>query len=175
MAAFGTLIGSAVAIVVALIVASFLPDTALLTLTTIPVEPIAVVAGLPLVYLAFRVLEARDPRRFVAGYLVAAVSWFLVLYPNIAALPLPSVLVNAYQGIVPTYLYAFQFPVSTVARGSETPLLTPTLAVLAVALVLTCLVVAYSAWAWRAALADSSASDAESDADADGLARTGGA
>jgi hypothetical protein len=176
VAAFGTLIGAAIAIVVALIVASLLPDTPLLTLTTIPVEPIAVVVALPLVYLAFRVLEATDPRRFVAGYLVTAVGWFLVLYPNIAALPLPSVLVNAYQGILPTYLYAFQFPVSTLARGTSTPLLTPTLAVLLVALVVTCLVVAYSAWAWRVALADSSVSGDEGiDPDADGLARTGGA
>ena len=61
-------------------------------------------------------LGARDPRRFVAGLVVAAVGWFVVLYPNIAALPLPASIVNAYQGILPTYLYAFQFPVSTIDR-----------------------------------------------------------
>ena len=44
---------------------------------------------------------------------MAAVGWLWSLYPNIAALPLPSTVVNAYQGLLPTYLYAFQFPVST--------------------------------------------------------------
>ena len=39
--------------------------------------------------------------------------WFVVLYPNIAALPLPDTIVNAYQGLLPTYLYAFQFSVNT--------------------------------------------------------------
>ena len=63
-------------------------------------------------------------------------------------------IVNAYQGILPTYLYAFQFPVSTVDRNVDTPLFTPTLAILLVALAVTCLVVAYSAWAWRLTLAD---------------------
>ena len=63
---------------------------------------------------------SRDARRFVLGFVVAAVGWFAILYPNIAALPLPSAVVNAYQGILPTYLYAFQFPVSTVDRSVPT-------------------------------------------------------
>jgi hypothetical protein len=176
-AAFGSLIGAGLAVVAALIVASLLPDTAIFTLTGIPVEPIAVVIALPLAYLAFQVVGATDPRRFAAGIVVAAVGWFAVLYPNIAALPLPAAIVNAYQGILPTYLYAFQFPVSTVARGTDTPLLTPTFALLTGAITVTCLVVAYSAWAWRLALADSSdaAGRASPDSDADGLARMGGA
>jgi hypothetical protein len=168
------LIGTGLAVVGALVVAALLPETAILTLTSIPVEPIAVVIGLSLAYLGLQVIGATDPRRFAAGVVVAAVGWFAVLYPNIAALPLPAAIVNAYQGILPTYLYAFQFPVSTVDRGAETPLLTPTLGLLVGALALACLVVAYSAWAWRVALAASSDSGASVD-DADGLARTGGA
>ena len=39
-------------------------------------------------------------------------------------------MVNAYQGLLPTYLYAFQFPVSTPDRASTTPLFSPTLAIL---------------------------------------------
>jgi len=145
--------------------------------TSIPVEPIALIIGMPLAYLALQVLAATDPRRFAAGLVVAVVGWFLVLYPNIAALPLPAAIVNAYQGILPTYLYAFQFPVSTVTRGADTPLFTPTLAILLGALVVTCLVVAYSAWVWRLTLADSTSSGTSSGVsdDADGLARTGGA
>ena len=174
--AIGSLIGTGLAVVGGLIVASLLPDTPILTLTSLPVEPIAIIVALPLGYLAAQVIAATDPRRFAAGIVVAAVGWFAVLYPNVAALPLPAAVVNAYQGIVPTYLYAFQFPVSTVNRNVDTPLLTPTLAILVVALAVTCLMVAYSAWVWRLTLADSMASDDASSAEGDdGLARTGGA
>ena len=92
--------------------------------------------------------------------MVATVGWFVILYPNISALPLPSAVVAAYQGILPTYLYAFQFPVSTVTRATDTPLFTPTLAILLVALTVTCLVVAYSAWVWRLARAEDAAAAA---------------
>ena len=103
----------------------------------------------------------------------------LVAYPNISALPLPSVVVNAYQGLLPTYLYAFQFPVSTAARTVPS-LLSPMLAILAAAITLTCLVVAYSTWVWRLALAESnaatdSASDSAGEDREEGFARTGGA
>jgi hypothetical protein len=172
-AAFASLARVGLAMIVALVVVAFLPDSPILTMTNIPVEPIALVVGTPLAYFALQVIGARDPRRFVAGYVVAAVGWFAILYPNIAALPLPASIVNAYQGIVPTYLYAFQFPVSTIDRNVPTPILTPTLAVLGVALVVTCLVVAYSTWVWRLALADSRASSRVDEAD-DGRILTGG-
>ena len=96
-----------------LIAASRPPGRAILTLTNVPVEPIAVIvadpARLP------RPAGHRRPRRApLRGRLRGrGVGWFVVLYPNISALPLPSQIVNAYQGILPTYLYAFQFPVST--------------------------------------------------------------
>ena len=141
------LTGAAVAL--GLVIVSLLPDAAILTLTSIPVEPIVLVAALPLAYLALGVIGGRDPRRYVVGFVAAVVGWFAILYPNIAALPLPAVLVNAYQGIMPTYLYAFQFPVSKIDRNVTVPLLTPMLGVLLVAITVTCLVVAYSAWVWR--------------------------
>ena len=151
------LIITAIAVALAMAATAFLPDVALLTLTSVPVEPIALVIAIPLVFLAAQVIAARDARRYVAGLLVAAVGWFVVFYPNIAALPLPSTIVNAYQGLLPTYLYAFQFPVSDVARNVDTPLLSGTLAILTIAVGVTCLVVAYSASVWRLALAESNA------------------
>jgi len=172
-AAFGSFARVGAAVVVGLIVVAFLPDNPILTLANIPVEPIALIVGTPLGYFALQVLGARDSRRFVAGYLVAAVGWFSILYPNIAALPLPATIVNAYQGILPTYLYAFQFPVSKVDRNVATPILTPTLAILLAALVVTCLVVAYSAWVWRLALAESKEPSPVDDADV--RIRSGGA
>ncbi len=161
-AAIRSLLGTGLGVAVAIAIASLLPDTAILTLTNFPVEPIAIAALVPLGYLGLQVFASLDARRFVVGFVVAAVGWFAVLYPNISALPLPSTVVAAYQGILPTYLYAFQFPVSKVTRASDTPLLTPMLALLLVALTVTCLVVAYSAWVWRLAAAETAAAAAGS-------------
>jgi hypothetical protein len=118
-------------------------------MTNLPVEPIALLVAIPLGYLAVQVLATRDVRRFVGGLVVAIVVTFIVFYPNVSALPLPSTMVNAYQGLLPTYLYDFQFPVSTVSRSSTTDFATPVMAVLIFGLVVTCFVVAYSAWTWR--------------------------
>jgi cytochrome bd-type quinol oxidase subunit 2 len=105
--------------------------------------------GIPLVLIAAFIVTARDARRFVAGTMFAIVGAFLILYPNISALPLPSTVVNAYQGLLPTYLYPFQFPVNTdpAAPGLKLFALEP--ALLLLALTITCLVVGYAAWVWR--------------------------
>ena len=146
-------------VAVGLLVVAVIPDAVLLRLEGIPVEPIAVLVAIPLGYLAMQVLGARDPRRFVGGLVLAAVLVFVVIYPNISGLPLPSAVVNGYQGLLPTYLYHFDFPVNTEARSAATPLLTPMFGLLAAALVITCLVVAYSAWSWRIALAEREVSE----------------
>jgi len=169
-------------------VVALLPETAILTLTSIPVEPIAILVSIPLIFLAGQVIASRDARRFAIGLGMAIAAWFVVWYPNIAALPLPSAFVNAYQGLLPTYLYAFQFPVRTGNRLVDAPLLSPTLIILGIAVTVTCLVVAYSAWVWRLALAESKAAttgpadptgtapgSAPGDPPSDGLARSGGA
>ena len=168
------IVAGAVFVAALILVGARLPDTAIVTLMNIPVEPIALAVAIPLGYLALQVFSSRDARRFVVGLVVAAVGWFVILYPNISALPLPAAVVAAYQGILPTYLYAFQFPVSTVTRSTDTPIFTPMLGVLLVALTLTCLVVAYSAWVWMLTRAEAAAADGTAD-DAEGLARTGGA
>ncbi len=176
---FRMLIIAALGIAIAFVAVAVLPDSPILTLSQVPVEPIALVVGVPLVYFAAQVLAARDARRYVAGLMIAAVAWFAAVYPNIAALPLPSVVANAYQGVLPTYLYAFQFPVSTAERNLATPLLSPTLAMLALAIGVTCLVVAYSTSTWRLALAESNSFSGAApgtgpDDPTDVLTRTGG-
>jgi hypothetical protein len=93
-----------------------------------------------------------------------------VVYPNIAALPLPSTVFNAYQGLLPTYLYPFQFPVNTDPPPPPSPLFAPVPALLLAGLAVACLVVAYSAWSWRIVLAERRLGVAAED---DGLARTG--
>ncbi|MES2210688.1 MAG: phospholipid carrier-dependent glycosyltransferase [Chloroflexota bacterium] len=134
---------------------AFLDDTPIVKSTNIPVEPIALIVTIALLPLAAFVATARDARRFVAGLLVAMAGWFVLWYPNIAALPLPAALSNAYQGILPTYVYPFQFPVSTVDRSGPGPSLfgfQPALLLLALAAVV--VIVGYAAWVWRVALAD---------------------
>ncbi|MEO6207456.1 MAG: hypothetical protein ABIP77_05835, partial [Candidatus Limnocylindrales bacterium] len=110
---------------------------------------LALLIGIPLFLIALFALTARDSRRFVAGTLFAIVIAFIVIYPNISALPLPSTVVNAYQGLLPTYLYPFQFPVNTDPAAPGLHLFSLEPAILLVALTLTCLVVGYAAWVWR--------------------------
>ena len=88
----------------------------------------------------------------------------MILYPNIAALPMPAALVNAYQGILPTYLYAFQFSVNTLDRSGAISFADPRFAILMVFLAIACAVVAYSTWVWRMALADDDAAATTGDA-----------
>ncbi len=110
---------------------------------------LALLLAIPLLLIGGFILTARDARRFVAGTAFAIVAAFLLIYPNISALPLPSTVVNAYQGLLPTYLYPFQFPVNTdpAAPGPKLFALEP--ALLLIALTITCLVVGYAAWVWR--------------------------
>jgi hypothetical protein len=112
--------------------------------------------------IAWFIVTARDARRFVVGALVAIIGEFIVFYPNIAALPMPSTFFNAYQGLLPTYLYPFQFPVNTDPVPAKMPSIfaadpnlfnLPPVIVLGGVLVIACLVVAYSAWSWRVVLA----------------------
>ncbi len=147
---------AAVGVSLGFVVAStFFDDTPLVTSTNIPVEPIALVVTLALLPLAAFVATARDARRFVAGLIVAMAGWFVLWYPNIAALPLPQALSNAYQGLLPTYVYPFQFPVSTVDRSVAGPsLLGLQPALLLIALAGVAVIIGYAAWVWRIALAE---------------------
>ncbi|HEV8488608.1 MAG TPA: phospholipid carrier-dependent glycosyltransferase [Candidatus Limnocylindrales bacterium] len=148
-------IGAGVAFVALLLVARLVPELPVLSGNQIAVEPIALIVGLPLLALAAVVATARDARRFVVGLVAAIAAVFVIFYPNISALPLPAAVFNAYQGLLPTYLYPFQFPVSLVDRNVEPPsLFASGPAILFVALTATCLILAYSAWIWRIALAE---------------------
>ncbi len=153
---FGPLVLAGVGVALAFVVArAFFPEIPILRLPNVPVEPIALVATLALLPLAAFVATARDARRFVAGALLAIGGWFVLWYPNLSALPLPAAMMNAYQGLLPTYIYPFQFPVSTVDRSGPPPALFDLgPLILLVALTVTCTILAYSAWVWRVALAE---------------------
>jgi hypothetical protein len=137
-----------------LVASAVLSDAKGIELTNIPVEPIALVVILALSPVAAYVITARDSRRFVAGALGAMAFWFVLWYPNIAALPLPAAIHNAYQGFLPTYLYPFQFWVLQGTRAAAPPLFAIGPAIMLVSLTFMAVVVGYSAWSWRIALAE---------------------
>jgi C-terminal four TMM region of protein-O-mannosyltransferase len=112
-------------------------------------ELAAILLLVPLGAVAWVVATARDPRRFAIGAVAGIAGWFVVLYPNIAALPLPTSLVNAYQGLLPTYLYPFQFPVNTDPVPPPVRLFAVGPLLVFAGLVVFCLVLAYAAWVWR--------------------------
>ena len=149
------LVGTAVgAIVLTWLIRARLPDVNVIVWDRIPVEPVALILGIPAALIAVFVATARDARRFVVGAIVAIVGWFVIVYPNISALPLPTAIANVYQGVLPTYLYYFQFPISTVARNVTAQFLGPIPLLLAASLIFLSVIVAYSAWVWRLALAE---------------------
>jgi len=160
---FGPALAVAVVAAVALgAVLALAGEAPLIVLRGVAVEPIAILLAVPLTLLAAFVATARDARRFVGGALFAIVAVAIFFYPNIAALPLPAPIVNMYQGILPTYVYPFQFPVSTVDRTiAGPPLLAAGPAILLAALTIACLFVAYSTWVWRVALAERRAAERE--------------
>ena len=78
----------------------------------LPSDGIALVLLPVLAIMAFVALTARNPRRFVLGACAFAIITFLVLYPNLSALPLPSTIINVYEALLPTWFYGFQFSVN---------------------------------------------------------------
>ena len=149
------LLGTAVgAIVLLSLIQTQFPDTNLLVWPNIPVEPVALIVGIVALLIAVFVATARDARRFVIGAVVAVVAWFVIEYPNISALPLPTSIANVYQGVLPTYLYWFQFPVNNVAATVPTQLFGPVPILLAASVTFLAIIVAYSAWVWRLAIAE---------------------
>jgi hypothetical protein len=149
---------------------TLLRDADGIELRNIPVEPLALVVTLALTPVAAYVATARDSRRFVLGALGAMGFWFVLWYPNIAALPLPSALHNAYQGLLPTYLYPFQFWVRGGARPEAPALFALGPAIMLVSITFTAIVLGYSAWSWRIALAERRRDRLAGEADAAALA-----
>ncbi len=155
---------AALAIVAVTIINRTLPEQAIINQSGFAVEPIALLILVALLPVAGIIATAQDARRFAVGAMVACLIWFVVWYPNLSGLPLPAALANAYQGLLPTYLYAFQFPVNTdpVVQGLKL-IDGPPLLLLGM-LAATCLIVGYSAWTWRIAAAERAAEDRAGDA-----------
>jgi Gpi18-like mannosyltransferase len=149
------LIGASAGTVVALaLVLNLVPETPLIAAPVglIALYVVAAAMLLPLAYAAWLALGVADPRRLVVGVLGAAGLWFVLFYPDIGALPLPTGLSRLFQVLpLPTYNYDFQFAVNTAAAVSGTALglesfsLAAMVAFLAVAAM-------YATWTWRLAV-----------------------
>ena len=140
-------------------VAILLPATPLVQTPSIPGELLSLLLLLILGPIAWLVWSARSPRRFAVGTVLASIVVFVAFYPNWSGLPLPNGIFNWYQGLLPTWLYPFQFAVNTdppftVSFASPWPLL------LLAAVLVSAAIVAYSAWVWRLAIAERLADEA---------------
>ena len=67
---------------------------------------------IPAAYAAWSLRHIHDPRRLFRWSLGAIAVVALIWYPNWSALPLPTGVHNAYQGIFPTWTWSFQFGVT---------------------------------------------------------------
>jgi Gpi18-like mannosyltransferase len=77
---------------------------------------------IPAAYVAWSLRQIRDPRRLFRWSLGAIAIVALVWYPNWSALPLPTGVHNAYQGVFPTWTWSFQFGV-TLEKPVDVPLM----------------------------------------------------
>ena len=98
--------------------------------------------------LAFVVLTARNPRRFVLGACMVAGIAFLALYPNLSALPMPNNIISLYNGFLPTWFYGFQFS-DNLQESVQVPVSSSNGLALAVGALLTAGVFAWVAWERR--------------------------
>jgi hypothetical protein len=119
--------------------------------------------------LAFVVLTARNPRRFVLGACMVAIIAFLALYPNLSALPMPNNIISLYNGFLPTWFYGFQFS-DNLQQSVQVPVSSTNGLALSIGALLTAGVFAWVAWerrivnGYRRARLESGDADATADA-----------
>ncbi len=98
-----------------------------------PGPVIGALALIPATLLAWMILGARSPKKIFTGAIAAIAVVALLWYPNWSALPLPTGAHNWYQGLLPTWVWAFQFGV-TLAKPISVPLLGAATVIEAIAL-----------------------------------------
>ena len=67
---------------------------------------------IPAAYVAWSIQRVTDARRIFRWALISIAGAAVVWYPNWSGLPLPTGIHNFYQGILPTWTWAFQFGVT---------------------------------------------------------------
>jgi hypothetical protein len=80
---------------------------------------IGAAALVPAAYAAWVVQHVSEPKRLFRWTIAVIAGVALIWYPNWSALPLPTAIHNAYQGILPTWTWAFQFGVTLEKPGEQ--------------------------------------------------------
>jgi hypothetical protein len=75
--------------------------------------------------------------------------WFVLFYPNIGSLPVPTPLSQIHLGLLPTWNWGFQFAVNT-DKPNTLPMDMTVVAMIAVAVIALCGAVFYAARSSRA-------------------------
>jgi hypothetical protein len=101
-----------------------------------------------LTLIAALVLTMRDTRRFVLGFCVVATIVFVAFYPNVSALPMPDNIKSVYNGLLPTWLYGFEFSVN-LQPAASVPLISNWTILLTVVILGVAALAAYAAWIRR--------------------------
>ena len=76
--------------------------------------------------------------------------WFILFYPNIASLPVPTPLSQIHLGLLPTWNWGFQFGVN-LDEPNRAPIDMTAVALLAIATIGLCVAAVYAVRAWRSA------------------------
>jgi hypothetical protein len=117
----------------------------------LPADSIVLVLLPVLAILALIALTARDPRRFVLGACAFIVTTFLVLYPNLSALPMPANIIGVYNGLLPSWFYGFEFAVN-LQPGLSVKIVSSSTIMLSLVVLLVAGVAAWAAWERRAVI-----------------------
>jgi len=115
---------------------------------SLPADMLVVLLLPVLAILAFIVLTARNPRRYVLGACAFGVIVFAAFYPDWSALPLPNAIIDVYQGLLPTWFYGFEFSVN-LQPAQNVGLFEPYSMLLAVVALLVAIVAGWVAWERR--------------------------
>ncbi len=94
------------------------------------------------------------------------VTTFLVLYPNLSALPMPANIISVYNGLLPSWFYGFEFAVN-LQPGLAVKIVSSSTILLSLVVLLVAGVAAWAAWERRAVIGYRRVKLLASDADGD--------
>jgi hypothetical protein len=114
----------------------------------LPPDLLALVMAVLGVCLGLLAITARDSRRLVLGICIFAVVAFALLYPDLSALPMPNLLLNVYDAILPTWFYGFQFA-DNLQASSTVSLIGGAAIVVSISALFVALLAGYAAWVQR--------------------------
>ena len=114
----------------------------------LPPDLLALIMAVLGVCLGILAITARDSRRLVLGICIFAVVAFALLYPDLSALPMPNLLLNVYDAILPTWFYGFQFA-DNMQQSQSVAFISSASVLVSLAALAVALMAGYAAWVQR--------------------------